>query len=358
MFDGNSYVVPPRPTYAGPCTCVWPAEYARQQVRAKIDQESSAKADAISNPIGAISAALPERFLPGGFQGVHQRMEAAADQAGKKAQGGDSGPLDEFGRPLQRSGTPKFQYPPFGSSGHSAMLSTDSTIAPGRDVTYTQAGPSYGDVSPETERGGEIFAATKSKGTEHIQHARYNPEREDPRVAEERAMRKAQAKGKLAVKFKADPLGRRAKTYFAKSSETKMRELTAYREDVPYLSETSTRAYLGLVDDAVASSHTQTPMEAVSHHELERIARGELAAIEWRFAMKVARFHKRTDILNLFPVKVGQYAELQVNQTPPSHPEGVLKKAGKKVLHTMGFGTGVTGAAHSAKEASAAMPSE
>ncbi|KAJ9123964.1 hypothetical protein QFC22_000755 [Naganishia vaughanmartiniae] len=74
--------------------------------------------------------------------------------------------------------------------------------------------------------------------------------------------------------------------------------------------------------------------------------------------MKVARFHKKTDILNLFPVKVGQYAELQVNQTPPSHPEGVLKKAGKKVLHTMGFGTGVTGAAHAAKEASTAMPSE
>ncbi|KAJ9123965.1 hypothetical protein QFC22_000756 [Naganishia vaughanmartiniae] len=310
MFSANSYVVPPRPTYAGPCTCVWPQEYARQQVRAKIDQESSAKADAISNPLGAISAAMPERFLPGGFQGVHQRMEAAADEAGKKAQGGDSsGPLDEFGRQIQRSGTPNFRYPPVGSTSHSAMLSTDSTIAPGRDVTYTQAGPAYGDVSPETERGGEIFAAVKSKGTEHIQHSRYNPEREDPRVAEERSMRKAQAKGKLATKVKPDPLGRKGKNYFAKSSETKMRELTAYREDVvamlhslipdysseqshrpvvhrdsllcsscmitlthflyfsparfqPYLSETSTRAYLSLVDDAVASSHTQTPMEA------------------------------------------------------------------------------------------------
>jgi hypothetical protein len=222
MFGENSYVVPPRPTYAGPCTCVWPAEYARQQVRAQVDQESSAKADAISNPLGAISAAMPERFLPGGFQGVHQRMEAAADEAGRKAQqeGGDSGPLDEFGRSIQRSGTPNFRYPPFSSSGHPAMLSTDSTIAPGKDVTYTQAGPSYGEVSPEIEHGGDIFAATKPKGTQHLQHARYNPEREDPRVAEDRAMRKAQAKGKLAVKFKGDPLGRKGKNYFAKSSKS------------------------------------------------------------------------------------------------------------------------------------------
>lgn len=220
MFDGNSYVVPPRPTYAGPCTCVWPSEYARQQVRAQIDQESSAKADAIANPLGAISAAMPERFLPGGFQGVHQRMEAAADEASKKAQQGDSGPLDEFGRPIQRSGTPNVHFPPFGSSGHPAMLSTDSTLAPDRGVTYTQAGASYGDVSPETERGGEIFAAAKVKGPEHISHARYNPEREDPRVSEERAMRKAQAKGKLAVKYKGDPLGRKAKNYFAKSSKS------------------------------------------------------------------------------------------------------------------------------------------
>jgi hypothetical protein len=81
----------------------------------------------------------------------------------------------------------------------------------------------------------------------------------------------------------------------------------------------------------------------ISHHELERVLRGELAAIEWRLAMKIARFHKKTDILNLFPVKVGEYAELRVNEQPPSHPEGVLKKAGKRVLHTMGFGTGVTG---------------
>ena len=81
----------------------------------------------------------------------------------------------------------------------------------------------------------------------------------------------------------------------------------------------------------------------ISHYELERVLRGELAAIEWRLAMKIARFHRKTDILNLFPVKVGEYAELRVNEQPPSHPEGVLKKTGKKILHTMGFGTGVTG---------------
>ncbi|GHJ88623.1 hypothetical protein NliqN6_5025 [Naganishia liquefaciens] len=369
MFDRSSYVVPPRPTYTGPCTCVWPAEYARQRVRARIERETSAKADAVANPLGTLTSALPQRMLPGGFQGVEQRMEDAADHATKQVVHEH---LDEMGR------------------------STD------HDAAYSQPGLGYGEYSEGDSEAGYGHASVMPKPG-HIQ--KYNPKQEDPAVADARARNKAQAKGKLANKTKPDTLGRAAKKYFAKSSETKMRELTAYREDVvillrslipetasgighktitkndtilcpscmvtlthylyysptrfePYLSETSTRAYLTLVDDSVASSHTQTPMESISHYELERVLRGELAAIEWRLAMKIARFHRKTDILNLFPVKVGEYAELRVNEQPPSHPEGVLKKTGKKILHTMGFGTGVTGSAHAAKEASSAMPSE
>lgn len=208
MFDGSSYVVPPRPTYTGPCTCVWPSEYARQQVRAQVEREASAKADAVANPIGALTSAIPERMLPGGFQGVEQRMENAADNADKKVQREQ---LDEFGR---RTGAQTISSsPPLGSSSRHAMLSTDSTIAVDRDAAYPQPGPGYGEGDSEAGYG----HASKISKPAHIQ--KYNPEREDPRVADERARSKAQAKGKLANKKKPDTLGRAAKKYFAKSSE-------------------------------------------------------------------------------------------------------------------------------------------
>jgi hypothetical protein len=212
MFDGSSYVVPPRPTYAGPCTCVWPAEYARQQERAKIEQDSSAKADVITSPIGVISSALPERMVPGAFQGVHHRMQAAADNADKKVKHEQ---LDEFGRSPQLSGAHSVSHsPPLGSSNHPAMLSTDSTIAP-PDTGYPQRGPGYGEFS---EGDSEFGSSSKVPRPAHIQH--YNPEREDPKVADNRARTKAQAKGKLATKAKPDPLGRAGKKWFAKSSES------------------------------------------------------------------------------------------------------------------------------------------
>lgn len=55
----------------------------------------------------------------------------------------------------------------------------------------------------------------------------------------------------------------------------------------PYLAEHSTRGYLTLIDDAVASYDLNAPMETISHHELERVLRGELAVIEWRITLKV-----------------------------------------------------------------------
>ena len=212
MFDGSGYVVPPRPTYTGPCTCVWPAEYARQQVRARVERETSAKADALANPVSTFATALPERMLPGGFQGVEQRMENAAGNANKKV---EHEHWDEFGRSTGAQSISRFS--PLESSSRHAMLSTDSTIAVDRDAAYSQPGLGYGELS---EGDSEAGYGQASKIPKPGQVQKYNPKQEDPTVADARARSKAQAKGKLANKTKPDTLGRAAKKYFAKSSES------------------------------------------------------------------------------------------------------------------------------------------
>lgn len=63
----------------------------------------------------------------------------------------------------------------------------------------------------------------------------------------------------------------------------------------PYLAESSTRAFLALLDDAVASLASDggaLEMEGITHRELERILKGEAAVVEWRIATKLARYHK------------------------------------------------------------------
>ena len=54
----------------------------------------------------------------------------------------------------------------------------------------------------------------------------------------------------------------------------------------------------------------------------------------------MARYHKTTDYMTLFPIKVGEYAELTVNHEPPPNPEGYLKKAFKKGASAVGLGGG------------------
>jgi hypothetical protein len=139
-------------------------------------------------------------------------MQEAADNADKKVKHEQ---LDEFGRSAQLSGAHSISHSPsLGISSHPAMLSTDSTIAVDRDPAYPQRGPGYGEYS---EGDSELGSGSKVPRPAHIQH--YNPEREDPKVADNRARTKAQAKGKLATKTKPDPLGRAGKKWFAKSSE-------------------------------------------------------------------------------------------------------------------------------------------
>lgn len=48
-----------------------------------------------------------------------------------------------------------------------------------------------------------------------------------------------------------------------------------------------------------------------------------------------------TDFLNLFPAKVGEFAELRIERAPPSRPEGLLKRTGKGVLKAVGIGGSV-----------------
>jgi hypothetical protein len=67
----------------------------------------------------------------------------------------------------------------------------------------------------------------------------------------------------------------------------------------PYLADHSTRAYLSLVDDATSSLSLHVPLERITHHELDRILRGELAVAEWRISFKLARYHQRHDYMSI-----------------------------------------------------------
>lgn len=56
----------------------------------------------------------------------------------------------------------------------------------------------------------------------------------------------------------------------------------------------------------------------------------------------------------MFPVRIGEFAQMEVNTKPPGQPEGLFKKAGKKVLGAVGLGGAeVPKAAQGAVETSA-----
>ncbi|KAJ3008578.1 hypothetical protein HKX48_008448 [Thoreauomyces humboldtii] len=196
-------------------------------------------------------------------------------------------------------------------------------------------------------------------------------------------------KGSLAGKQHPDVYIRAFKKRFSQSSENKLGKLISYREDLvstlgelvplqnkhdrtsshppvitpvprtplcrpcldaltyalyfsparstPYLREHSTSGYLSIIDDAVASLQAGVPMEYITHKDVDTVFRAELAVTEWRITLKLARFHKRTGYLDAFPVRIGEYAELKVaNQSPKS--DGIVKKAGKKVMAAVGLG--------------------
>lgn len=82
-----------------------------------------------------------------------------------------------------------------------------------------------------------------------------------------------------------------------------------------------------------------------------RSLRGELAVLEWRLALKLSRFHRKvrsaalarlmrqTDLLSLFPVQLGQYAELTTSHGAGTQSEGWFKRGGRSVLSSIGMGS-------------------
>lgn len=60
---------------------------------------------------------------------------------------------------------------------------------------------------------------------------------------------------------------------------------------------------------------------------------------EWRMATKYAALHKRTGIADLFPMKVGQFAELFVSADDPAplKSEGVFMRGGKAAAKMVGL---------------------
>ncbi|KAI8908223.1 hypothetical protein DFJ77DRAFT_474248 [Powellomyces hirtus] len=106
----------------------------------------------------------------------------------------------------------------------------------------------------------------------------------------------------------------------------------------PYIREHSTAAYLALVDDAIAALGCGMPMEHITHPQLESILRVELSVVEWRITLKLARYHKRTGFLDMFPVRIGEFAEMEFNPNTPVQHDGLVKKAGKKLMRAVGLG--------------------
>lgn len=216
-------------------------------------------------------------------------------------------------------------------------------------------------------------------------------------VNQSRADAKRSVLGKsLAEKKNPDVLARQLKKRISKSSEHKIRELVAYREDVvntlrimipvrkphdptvahpplllpvphtllctscattlvymlyysptsrsSYLLENATPAYCALIDDANLSLKANVPLEPLSHFDLDSTLRGELAVIEWRLSLKLARYHKKTGFLGVFPTRIGEYAELTLNKKLAKQPEGLFVRTGKKALEMVGLRSGEEGA--------------
>lgn len=98
-----------------------------------------------------------------------------------------------------------------------------------------------------------------------------------------------------------------------------------------YLYEHSVSSYLSLLDDAISASNTQTRMESITHHELSSILHAELSVVEWRLSLKLARFHKRTGYLAVFPMEIGDYADLEIKRALNKPADGIMTAIWRKV---------------------------
>ncbi|TPX67930.1 hypothetical protein SpCBS45565_g03450 [Spizellomyces sp. 'palustris'] len=323
-------IIPPRPTTMGPCTCIWKqVEELRQIELAAQEQEEAEKEEQKSSHILDI--------LPSVLTGGHN------DQSNKD------------------------------------MKPETSDQDPAPDPA----------VDPRA-------SATSGTLTEHLPRPTGGWDESRQEIPEE-AARRAQTKTemlkkkglRLAGRYHPDVCARQIKKRFAKSSENKIGALTSYRGDLmdilenliplrhpedphsthipiiipipntqlchscqtyltyaayyapvaktPYLCEHATTGFMSLIDDATASLETNLPIEPITHHQLYGILRAELSVVEWRMALKLARFQKRTGFLEMFPVRIGEFAEMEVAKRPVTEEPGLLKGTANKVLRAVGL---------------------
>lgn len=122
-------------------------------------------------------------------------------------------------------------------------------------------------------------------------------------------------------------------TWLCKSCLTQLKTYLYYTPVArsTYLYEHSVPSYLSLLDDAIAAVNYNTEMEDITHHELSSILHAELSVIEWRLSLKLARFHKKTGYLGVFPMEVGDYADLEIKRSLNKPEDGILTVIWKKV---------------------------
>jgi len=338
--------IPPRPP-GEPCTCVWVKSYARMAKRAAQAERTEEYTETLSRPVDTLASvpSIIKNNLPVSLGGTVPPVERN-----------------------QSLGAPEV----FSTPSPSPAIEFAMNGAP------NETPDSFHEKRPELVRGLVDSRAESSRIS---------------------AKQQAISKHGLSLQSKPDVAARQIKKRLVKSSENKTRDLMAYREDLavilrslvpdygvtendrplqdpsiqlchscktslayylyrspvrfqPYLSECSTRTFLSLVDDAVSALLSGTEMEAINHHELQQIITAELAVAEWRIAVKLAKFHRRYDFLHLFPVKIGQFAELRVNDRVHGNEDGFVSSTAKKAWSSIGLGGSKQGAVKQAGEIS------
>lgn len=125
-------------------------------------------------------------------------------------------------------------------------------------------------------------------------------------------------------------------SYLCNSCLTRLRTYLFFSPAIrsPYLYEHSVASYLALIDDAKLSLRDDVPMESITHDELSSILQAELSVVEWRLSLKLARFHKKTGYLGVFPSEVGDYAELEIKKALNRPDDGILAIIWSKIRGT------------------------
>ncbi|KAI8817528.1 uncharacterized protein EV422DRAFT_570575 [Fimicolochytrium jonesii] len=328
--------VPPRPTIERPCTCIWQSLAQNRAREASKNTVNDTQTDGDHHP---------------------SILERAASKL-----------------PNPLHAIPHSLYPGAGSSNETEEV---TRLTPETLELNDEASSGSALLPGAAENTARVTAATSSAQTNN--------------AATQRVAQKAKhLKGKgLVGASHPDVVVRALKKRFTKSTENKLGTLFSYREDLvntlydliptshahkrhishpplidpvpdtllcqtcqtvltyacyyspaartPYLRDHSAATYLALVDDATAALSCNTDIEPITHRHVNSALRAELSVVDWRIALKVARYHKRTGFMDMFPVRIGEFAELEVLKKPPSN-DGIVKKTGKKLLQTVGLG--------------------